>query len=82
MLTNSILNLTNTIIFYLVAIFLNLFFGDNLMTIFYNSIDFNQALLFNLFASIISVLCFRKPKEIVRSSGLKAGTVTVPTGLF
>ncbi|CAJ0950519.1 unnamed protein product, partial [Mesorhabditis belari] len=71
MIMNSFLNLTNTIFWYFFAIILNLFFGNNVMFVYNYAVDFNQAMLFNLVASIICILCFRKPKETRPQNGVK-----------
>ncbi|CAJ0950575.1 unnamed protein product, partial [Mesorhabditis belari] len=63
MLASTLFTLTNTIFAYFIGIFINFFFGVNILELFNEALYFNQFFLFHFVASAISVLCFRKPRE-------------------
>ncbi|CAJ0923753.1 unnamed protein product, partial [Mesorhabditis belari] len=63
MLTCSFVNIFNTIIYTLVFIVLNLFFGPSTLAIFTSMRIIISKFLFSFFVSTISVFTLRKPKE-------------------
>ncbi|CAJ0934095.1 unnamed protein product, partial [Mesorhabditis belari] len=67
MITNSLLTLVNTIGYFALGFFLQMFIGYNLNYLFGETIVLIQALFFSLFASIISALCLRKRPGKARS---------------
>ncbi|CAJ0933949.1 unnamed protein product, partial [Mesorhabditis belari] len=63
MITNSSIVLANSLFFYSACILINFFFTGNLLLVILELLTLHQFLLYNLLASLISVYCFKKPKE-------------------
>ncbi|CAJ0948235.1 unnamed protein product, partial [Mesorhabditis belari] len=77
MLSNSLLTITNQILYYLIAIIIYFFWGDGVMQIWDGLRDFNQALLFNLVGSLICLVFLRKPREHTPRRDLPATVVSM-----
>ncbi|CAJ0928135.1 unnamed protein product, partial [Mesorhabditis belari] len=67
MLSNSFMILINFLVAYFLGIFIVTFLGWAMLDILDRLINFNQALLFGLASSTMSILFLRKPRERART---------------
>ncbi|CAJ0950554.1 unnamed protein product, partial [Mesorhabditis belari] len=63
MMANSFLTLINTLFMYSIMSIVNFFFDISLAFLVMRSLDFIRFFFFNFIMSLISVFCFRKPRD-------------------
>ncbi|CAJ0947993.1 unnamed protein product, partial [Mesorhabditis belari] len=77
MITNSLIALIYTIVFYSAQSGLNVFFGVNVGILFLEILNFIQFSMFNVLTVFISIYCFRKAKEQKERKGSARQTIVI-----